>query len=69
MWPVRLYKVLPHCLKKGRILEKNILEHKMCVFILSIPFVETFIILRIERVVIKIVKWFSCKVPVILVGF
>jgi len=33
--PVELYNIFPHYLKNGTILEKTVIEHKMCVLILS----------------------------------
>jgi hypothetical protein len=49
---------------------EKVTEKKMCVFIFSAAFIETFLILRrIQRVTVKNVTTSSCKVPVILVGF
>jgi hypothetical protein len=50
-------------------LRKNVIEHKMCVLIVSAILPETFFILRrIERDIINVHRS-SCKVLVILVGF
>jgi hypothetical protein len=49
---------------------KNVIEHKMCVLILSTKLSETFLTLRrIARDIIITVQSSSCKVPVILVRF
>jgi hypothetical protein len=43
-----------HCLVKGTIFEKKLIEHKMCVLIFYIMFSEKFLILRRkERLMIK----------------
>jgi len=47
---------------------EKIAEHKMCVLILCITFIEIFLLLRIIQRDINInVCRFSCKVPAILV--
>jgi hypothetical protein len=66
-WPVRLYNIFPHYLKKREIVEKNVIEHKMCVFISSKHFSESLLSLRrTERDIINNVYWSSGNVPVIL---
>ena len=65
LWPVRLCSIIPHCLIIGAIFGERIMEHNMCVMILSAIFCETFLILRrIEREMTKNVYRSSCKVPV-----
>ena len=40
LWPIPLYNIFfPHYLIKGRIFEKNVTEHKMCVLIFCTTFV------------------------------
>ena len=39
LWPVRLYHIFPHYLIKGTIFGNNLIEHKICVLILSTTFV------------------------------
>ena len=51
-------------LSNDTILLKKVIEHKMCVSILSTTLSEPFFILRrIERDMIKNVQWSSCKLP------
>jgi len=65
LWSVWLYYIFPHYLINGTI--KNV-AHKMCVSVSLQLLSEIFLIpRRIERDIIKNVKWSSCKVPVILV--
>jgi hypothetical protein len=65
LWPVRLYYIFPHFLINGTIFGKK-LPNTKCVFWFSLQLLsETFLILsRNERVMIKNVRWSSCKVPV-----
>jgi hypothetical protein len=46
---------------------KNVYQHKMCALVFSINLYEIFILRRLQRDMITIVHWSSCKVPVILV--
>jgi len=46
----------------------HVVEYKMCVLDVSTHLSETFLILRINELDIK-VHWSSCKVPFILVRF
>jgi hypothetical protein len=39
LWPTPLYNIFPHYLINGAMLEKNIIERKVCVLIFSIIFV------------------------------
>jgi hypothetical protein len=65
LWPVRLYKIFPHYLIKGKILEKKKLLNITCVFWFSRQVLsETFLILsKTERDMIKNVRRSSCKGP------
>jgi hypothetical protein len=62
MWPVRLDSMFPHNLINGTSYEKNIIEHKMWVLVLSTMFcLKYFLILRgIQRQTITNV-YGSCK--------
>jgi hypothetical protein len=54
----------------GKIFRKKFIEHKMSVLLFSVQILsETFLILRIERVVIINVRTSLCIVPVTLVIF
>ena len=54
----------------ARLSKKNVIEHKMCVRILSTLFSEAFLILRrTEQDRMKNLYLSSCKVPVIFVRF
>jgi len=60
----------PHFSHKRHDFQKEVTEHKICVFIFSTNLSETFLILRRnERDMIKNVHWSSCKVLFILVRF
>jgi len=49
---------------------KRVIKYKIYVLIFSVSFFEKFLILkRNERDIIRIVYWYSFKVPVILVRF
>jgi hypothetical protein len=39
LWPGLLYKISSHYLIKGTIFEKKVIEHKICISILSTKFV------------------------------
>ena len=53
--PVPLYKIFPHYLINGMILDKTVIENKLCVLIFSTNLSETILILRVtERNMIKI---------------
>ena len=68
LWPVRLYYISPLYLKTVRF-SRNVVEHKMCVLILSTTLSERFLIWRTERDAFKNVYRSSCEVPVIFVRF
>jgi hypothetical protein len=70
LWPLWLYHIFRHYLINGTILAKYVLNIK-CVFWFSLQLLsKTFLILRrIRRDIVINVKSYSCKVPVILVGF
>jgi hypothetical protein len=62
--------VIQHAKRLGRFILSSVIEHKMCVLILSTTLSETFLILRrIQRDIIINVHRSSCKVPVIPVRF
>ena len=66
-WPVRLYKIFPHYLINGTILE-NVSGHRIWVLIFSTTFMwKNFILRRNEWDMMKNLYCCSCKVPVILV--
>jgi hypothetical protein len=68
LWPARLYSIFPRHLIKGIVFEKRVIMHKMCLFIFSLTFSVTFLILRrTKRDIMKNVYWSSCKVHDILV--
>ena len=68
--PLWLHHIFWNFFHKRHDYQKNFIEHKMCVLIFSANLSETFPILRInQRDIVINVKTFSCKVPVILVGF
>ena len=69
LWPVWLYHIFRHYLIHGRIFGKQVIEHKVCVWIFSTTLSEIFLILRrTERDIIN-VHMSSSKVPVMLVRF
>jgi hypothetical protein len=69
LWPARLYNIFPRFLIKWQyFLKKQIIELKMCVLFSLQLLSETFLVIRrIQRDMVKNVRWFSCKVPGILV--
>ena len=70
LWPVRLYHFFWHYLINGAIFGKDAVELKMCVLIFTTILSETFLILRrIQRDIVINIRRYSCKVPVIPVGF
>jgi hypothetical protein len=69
VWPVRLYRAFPRCLKNGRIIGEKMIVHWTCFdFLTSLS--ETFFVLRrIQPDIIIHAHRSSCKVPVILIRF
>jgi hypothetical protein len=54
MWPVPLYNIFPHYVKRGKIFGKKLVNTKLCFDFLYNFFSETFFIpRRTERDVIK----------------
>ena len=54
LWPVELFNIFPHYLINAMILDKRVVEHKLCVLNFSTILSETFLILRAaERDMIK----------------
>ena len=69
LWPVRLYRIFPHYLINRTIIEKKVIEHKMCSDFIWNLF-KTFVILRrIRRDVTMNVHRSSCKLTFILSDF
>jgi hypothetical protein len=71
--PARLYSIFPHYLINDTIFrggKKKVIEHKICVLIVSTTLSETFLILRRnERDMIKNMHCNSCKESVIIARF
>ena len=66
-WPVGFYYIFTHYLTNDKNLEENIIEHKMCVLILSTILSEIFLIpRRLQRDIVINVRRFSSKVPIFL---
>jgi hypothetical protein len=67
LWPVWLYYIFPYYFINGRIFEKKVTQHKVCIDFLYSFFSQTFLITaRIRRVIIITIHTLSCTVPVIL---
>ena len=71
LWPLRFYRIFPINSQTVRLLEKKVIENKMCALIFSATFLpEAFLILRvIKRYTIINVHRVSCIVPLILSHF
>ena len=69
LWTARHYIVFPHYIKNGT-LRKKVIEHKMYILIISIPFVWNISHSKMNWArYVKNVYWSSCKASVILVRF
>ena len=63
-----MHSVFFHIVSETARFSEKITEHKTCVLILCITFVEIYLLLRIiQRDIIMNLCRFSCKAPVILV--
>ena len=71
LWPASLYNIFfPPLSHKRHDFRRKLIEHKTCVLAVYTIVFETFFVLwRIDRDMIKNVRWSSCKVPIVVDRF